>query len=65
MLTVIIILLLLNTLLNLAIGFLIIVALGELGASEKYRFELGPVISSDDTKSGEDAMQNTVQKQFH
>ena len=65
MLTVIIILLILNILLNLAIGFLIIVALGELGALEKYRFELGPVISSDDTKSGEDVMQNTVQKQFH
>jgi len=58
MLTVIIILLVLNILLNLAIGFLIIVALGELGALEKYRFEFGPVISSDDTKPGGDAMQS-------
>ena len=65
MLTVIIILLILNILLNLGIGFVIVIALGELGALEKYRFEFGPVISSDDTKSGGDAMQNTIQKQFH
>jgi hypothetical protein len=64
MLTVIIILLLLNTLLNLAVGFLIIVALGELGASEKYRFEFGPVVSSDDTKPGGDAMRDATQEQF-
>ncbi|MBA3786413.1 MAG: hypothetical protein H0X15_12920 [Acidobacteria bacterium] len=50
MLTVIIILLVLIILMNLAIGFLIIIALGELGASEKYRFEFGPVVSSDDSK---------------
>ena len=65
MLTVIIILLVLIILLNLAIGFLMVIALGELGALEKYRFELGPIISSEDIKPDEDAMQNAVQKQFH
>ncbi len=65
MLTVIIILLVLIILLNLAIGFLIIIVLGELGALEKYRFELGPVISSDDIKPDGDTMQNTIQKQYH
>ena len=64
MLTAIVILLILNILLNLAIGFLVVIALGELGALEKYRFEFGPVISSDDTKPGEDAMRNATQKQF-
>ena len=64
MLTAIVILLILNILLNLAIGFLVVIALGELGAMEKYRFEFGPVISSDDTKLGEDAMRNATQKQF-
>ncbi len=64
MLTVIIILLILNILLNLAVGFLVVIALGELGALEKYRFEFGPIISTDDTKPGGDAMQNATQKQF-
>ncbi len=64
MLTVIVILLVLSILLNLAVGFLIIVALGELGALEKYRFEFGTIISTDDTKLGGDAMRNADQKQF-
>ena len=64
MLTVIIILLILNILLNAAVGFLVIIALGEFGALEKYRFEFGPIISSDDTKLGEDEMRNAGQKQF-
>jgi uncharacterized membrane protein YqiK len=64
MLTVIIILLVLIILLNLAIGFLMVIALGELGALEKYRFEFGPVISSDDTKPDGDAMRDATQEQF-
>jgi uncharacterized membrane protein YqiK len=64
MLTAIIILLILNILLNLAIGFLVVIALGELGALEKYRFEFGPIISLDDTKPGGDVMQSGSQKQF-
>ncbi len=64
MLTVIIILLVLNILLNLAVGFLVVIALGDLGALEKYRFEFEPVVSIGDTKPGGDAMRNAVQKQF-
>lgn len=52
MLTVIVILLVLSILLNLAVGILIIIALGEFGALEKYRFELEPVIPTDDVKHG-------------
>ena len=65
MLTAIIILLILNILLNLVIGILIVVALGELGASKKYRFEFEPVILSDDMKHGSYPKQNAAQKQFH
>ena len=64
MLTVIVILLILSILLNLAVGFLVVIALGELGALEKYRFEFGPIISTDDTKLGGHAMRNAAQKQF-
>ncbi len=65
MLTVIVILLVSSLLLNLAVGFLVIVALGEFGALEKYRFEFGPVVSSDDTKPSGDTMRNVTQEQFH
>lgn len=65
MLTAIVILLVLNILLNLAIGFLIVIALGELGASKKYRFEFEPVNSSDDMTGGGDRTLNAAQKQFH
>lgn len=50
MLTLITILLVLNTLLNLMIGFLLIVLFGELNAVEKFRFEFAPP-SSDETKN--------------
>lgn len=46
MLVIIIILLVLDILLHLAGGFLLLAALGELGALKKYRFEFGPVLSS-------------------
>jgi len=65
MLTAIIILLILNILLNLAIGILIVVALGELGASKKYRFEFEPFISSDDTTRAGERTQSVARKQFH
>lgn len=56
MLTVIVILLVINILLNLVVGFLIVIALGECGALEKYRFEFEPVILSDEMKYGGDAV---------
>lgn len=65
MLTAIIILLVLNILLNLAIGIIIVVALGDFGASKKYRFEFEPAASSNDRKHGDDAIEDAAQKQFH
>jgi len=64
MLTAIIILLVLNILLNLAIGIIIVVALGDFCASKKYRFEFEPAASSD-RKHGDNAIQDAAQKQFH
>ncbi len=61
MLTVIVILLILSILLNLAVGFLVIIALGEFGALEKYRFEFGPVISSETENPSEKTMQSIIQ----
>ncbi|MGI8639920.1 MAG: hypothetical protein ACR2MG_08185 [Pyrinomonadaceae bacterium] len=46
MLVIITILLSLNILLNLAVGFLLVIALGELGTLKKYRLEFGPILSS-------------------
>ncbi len=65
MLTVIVILLVLNTLLNLAVGFLNIIVLGELDASKKYRFEFESIISSDLVKHDGVRTRNAAQKQFH
>lgn len=56
MLTIIVILLVLNILLNLAVGILVIFSLGEFGALEKYRFEFGPIVTPDDVKRDEDAI---------
>lgn len=60
MLTVIIILLIFNTLLNLSVGFLIIVALGEFGSLNKFRIEFGDVVRSDDADTGGNKMQNAI-----
>ena len=64
MLTAIIILLVLNILLNLAIGIIIVVALGDFGASKKYCFEFEPA-ASNDRKHGDNAIQDAARKQFH
>jgi len=58
MLVIIIILLSLNILLNLGIGFFLLVALGELGTLKKYRFEFGPVLSS----AGNDGFDENVSR---
>lgn len=61
MLAVIIILLSLNILLNLAVGFLLVIALGELGTLKKYRFEFGSTISADNDDFDCGAARNAVQ----
>lgn len=65
MLTVVIILLILNILLNLAVGFLTIIVLGELKATEKFRFEFEPFVLSDNLKPGEDTIRNSTQTQLN
>lgn len=60
MLTVIIILLIFNTLLNLSVGFLIIIAIGEFGAFNKFRIEFGNIVRPNDADTGENKMQNAM-----
>lgn len=65
MLTVVIILLILNILLNLAVGFLTIIVLGELKATEKFRFEFEPFVLPDNPSQGGDTIRNSTQTQFN